>query len=112
MSSTRDRFYELAAYLGTLMDSDPTEAVRQTREIDLDTPERINLMGLHAAILVDGGALNRQRDAIEEGLALFRELYGLFSIAGTTYSIANELVAAAGNPSYDPRWLDCAIALI
>ncbi len=60
MSSTLDRFYELAAYLNTLMDSDPAEAVRQAREIDLDTPERFNLMGLRAAILVDGGALARQ----------------------------------------------------
>lgn len=75
MSSMWDRFYELAAYLDTLMDSDPAEALRQAREIDLDTPERFNLMGLRAAILVDGGVLTRQRDAIEEGLALFRELY-------------------------------------
>ncbi|MGC8383221.1 hypothetical protein ACP3P8_03800 [Pseudomonas aeruginosa] len=44
MSSTLDRFYELAAYLDTLMDSDPAEAVRKAREIDLDTPERFNLM--------------------------------------------------------------------
>jgi hypothetical protein len=26
------------------MDSNPAEAVRQAREIDLETPERINLM--------------------------------------------------------------------
>lgn len=106
MSSTLDRFYELAAYLNTLMDSDPAEAVRQAREIDLDTPERFNLMGLRAAILVDGGALARQRDAIEEGLALFRELYGLFPTAGITYNLANGLVAAAGNPPRDTSWLD------
>lgn len=106
MSSMWDRFYELAAYLDTLMDSDPAEAVRQAREIDLDTPERFSLMGLRAAILVDGGALTRQRDAIEKGLALFRELYGLFPSAGITYNLANGLVAAAGNPPGDLSWLD------
>lgn len=106
MSSTLDRFYELAVYLNTLMDSDPAEAVRQAREIDLDTPERFHLMGLQAAILVDGGASTRQRDAVEEGLALFRELYGLFPTASITYNFANGLVAAAGNPLSDLSWLD------
>jgi hypothetical protein len=63
-------------------------------------------MGLRAAILVDGGALIRQQDAIEEGLALFRELHGLFLTADITYNLANGLVAATGSPPRDPSWLD------
>lgn len=106
MSSTLTRFYELSALLNTLLDSDPAEAVAQARKIDLDTPERLNLMGLRAAILVDGGALIQQQDAIEEGLALLRELHSLFTTAGITYNLANGLVATTGNPPCDSSWLD------
>ncbi|KVT08678.1 LA2681 family HEPN domain-containing protein [Burkholderia ubonensis] len=106
MSLMLDRFYERFAHLSTLLDNDPSEAVKQAREIDLDTPERINLMSLRAAILVDGGALTQQQDAIEEGLALFRELHSLFPTAGIIYNLANGLVALAGIPPRDPSWLD------
>lgn len=106
MTRIPGRFSELSAHLDALLDSDPAEAVRQAREIDLDAPERFNLMSLRAAILVDGGALTHQQDAIEEGLALFRELHGLFPNAGITYNLANGLVTAVGNPPRDPNWLD------
>jgi len=87
------------------MDSDPTEAIRQAREINLDSAERFNLMGLRAAILVDAGGHTRQQDAIEEGLGLFRELHSLFPSVDITYNLANGLVAAAGNPPHDENWL-------
>jgi len=56
--------------------------------------------------LLDGGALTKQLDAIEEGLTLFRELHGLFPTADMTYNLANGLVAAVGTPPRDPSWLD------
>lgn len=80
MPSMQDRFYERSAHLTTLLNSDPAEAVKQAREINLDTPEpeRFNLMMLRASALVDGGSLMQQKDAIEEGLALFRALHDRF----------------------------------
>lgn len=106
MSPKLQKFYEWSARLNALLNSDPAEAVKQAREINLDTPERFNLMSLRAAILVDGGSLTRQQDAIEEGLALFRELHSIFSTAAITYNLANGLVAAAGVPPRNSNWLD------
>ena len=106
MNQVPNRFTELSDHLNTLLNSNPAEAVKQARKIDLDTPDRFNLMSLRAAILVNGGELAHQLDAIEEGLALFRELHGLFPNAGITYNLANGLVAAIGNPPRDRSWLD------
>lgn len=108
MSSMLDRFYERSAHLNALLNSNPAEAVKQAREInlDLDTDERFNLMGLRAAILVDGGTLTHQQDAIEEGLALFRELHSQFPNPHITYNLANGLIAAIGSPPCDANWLD------
>ncbi len=106
MAATLNKFYELSAYLNSLLDSDPVLAVKKAREIDIDTPKRPNMMSLRAAILVDGGALTQQQDAIEEGLELFRELHGLFPIASITYNLANALVAVTGSPPESSNWLD------
>lgn len=108
MSSMLDRFYERSAHLTTLLNNDPAEAVKQARGIDLDpdTPEHFNLMILRAATLVDGGALTQQKDAIEEGVLLYRYLHSQFPTAAITYNLANGLVAAAGRPPVDPTWLD------
>jgi tetratricopeptide (TPR) repeat protein len=104
-----DTFYEQAAHLKALMNSDPAEALKQARRIDLDTsgPERLNLMMLRASALVDGGAMQQQRDAIEEGLALFRELHDQCPTnTDITYNLANALIAIADDPPHDPSWLD------
>jgi|JI10StandDraft_1071094.scaffolds.fasta_scaffold26171_2 hypothetical protein len=108
MSSMLDRFYERSAHLNTLLNTNPAEAVKQAREVNLnlDADEQFNLMGLRAAILVDGGTLTQQKDAIEEGLALFRELHSLFPTAHITYNLANGLVAATGSPPRDANWLN------
>ncbi|MBX9613486.1 MAG: hypothetical protein K2X51_17860 [Burkholderiales bacterium] len=108
MSSMQDRFDEQSAHLNTLLNNNPAEAVKQAQTInlDLDTEERFNLMGLRAAVLVDGGALTQQQDAIEEGITLFRELHCQFPTADITYNLANGLVAATGYPPCDPNWLD------
>lgn len=108
MSSVLRRFYERASHLKALLDSDPAEAVKQARQIDLDlaSPERFNLMILRASILVDGGAMTEQQDAIEEGLALFRELHNHYPSTAITYNLANGLIALVGRPPHDPSWLD------
>lgn len=99
-------FAELSVHLSALLNSNPAEAVKQARKINLDTRGRFNLMVLRAATLVDGGALTHQQDAIEEGLALFRELHGKFPNADITYNLANALAAATGHPPRDQSWLD------
>lgn len=106
MKKTSAEFTELSFKLSALLDSDPVEAVKLARKIDLKKPQRINLMALQAATLVDGGALANQQDAIEEGLALFRQLHGLHPNADFTYNLANGLVAAVGHPPHGPDWLD------
>lgn len=106
MTRTFDEFLELSTHLNALLNSAPIEAVRQARQIDLASSERFNLMNLRAAILVDGGASTHQRDAVEEGLALFRELHRELPNAVITYNLANAFVAATGSPPRDPSWLD------
>lgn len=106
MKQEPNRFAELSDHLDTMLNSNPAEAVKQARAIDLDTFDRFNLMGLKAAILVDGGALTSQQDAIEEGLAYFRELHSLFPNDHIAYNLANGLVAVIGNPPRDRSWLD------
>ncbi|MFM7967382.1 LA2681 family HEPN domain-containing protein [Aeromonas sp. A-5] len=109
MSSALDKFNELSTHLSDLLDCNPIEAVKQAQDINLnlalDTRERFNLMGLQAAILVDGGALTQQQDSIEEGLALFRELHSSFPNADVTYNLGNGLVAAIGSPPQSADWL-------
>ena len=108
MPTREDRFYKQSSHLNALLDQDPSEAVRQAREIDLaiaDEVERINLTGLCASILVDGGVLARQKDAILEGLTLFRELHKIFPTDDVTYNLANGLIASVGQPP-EKDWLD------
>jgi hypothetical protein len=100
------RFVELSSQLTALLDSDPVEAVRMARKIDLDNPDRFNLMALQAAALVDGGAATHQLDAVEEGLALFRLLQSHFPSVNITYNLANGLVAAVGHPPRGSDWLE------
>lgn len=103
----QSRLHELSVHLNSLLDSDPAEAVRQARMIDLNAPDRYQLMNLRAAVLVDGGASTEQKDAIEEAIALFRELESQFpTVPGVAYNLANGLVAAVGNPPNDQSWLD------
>ena len=106
MSSLLDRFYERSSHFQNLLNIDPIEAVRQARQIDLDIPDRVNMMSLRATILVDGGALTQQQDAIQEGIALLRELLGQFQQVDIAYNLANGLIAMTGSPSSDSSWLD------
>lgn len=101
------RFAELSQHLVALLNIRPLEAIQEARKIDLDTtPSRLNLMSLKAAILVDGGQLLQQADAIDEGLGLLRELFEQFPSPSIAYNLANGLVAKAGPREDGPGWLD------
>lgn len=99
-------FSKLSSHLNALVDAAPTIAVQQAREIDLDGPNRINLMALRAATLVNAGASLGRQDAIEEGLELYRELHGLYPTANITYNLANGLVEAANCGADESEWVD------
>lgn len=107
MTQPTNKFSELSDHLRLLLDTNPAEAVKQAQEIDLGVSNRVNLMNLQAAVLVDGGVLTHQQDAIEQGLARFRDLHDLFpENANITYNVANGLVATIGDVPRDPSWLD------
>lgn len=105
-SRTHRELQELSRRLAALLDSDPTEAVLQAREIDLASSDRLNAMSVRAAILVNGGTTTRQQDAIEEGLRLFRELYEAAPEVSVAYNLANALVSVVGSPAPGPGWLE------
>ncbi len=96
----------LSERLTALLDVDPAEAVRQARQIDLASPDRLNALLIRAAILVDGGQASRQMDATEEGLKLFRELYALHPSAAVAYNLANAICGVVGSPPRAADWLD------
>lgn len=106
MPSGLSRYNKLHAHLVHLLNTDPDLAVTQARQIDLDKPDRLNWMNLRASILVDGGVMTRQQDAIEEGLTLFQELHSVHPTTEVTYNLANALVAAAGHSQGNSSWLD------
>jgi hypothetical protein len=105
-TSTRSELQELSIRLSALLDTDPAEAVRQARQIDLASPDYLKAMSIRAAILVDGGAASQQQDAIEEGLKLFRKLYKKHSNNSVAYNLANALVSVIGTPPDSSNWLD------
>ena len=88
-------FSKLSSHLNSLVDADPALAVKEARELDLDGPNRINLMSLRAATLVNAGASLGRQEAIDEGLELYRELHRLYPTADITYNLGNGLVEAA-----------------
>ena len=97
---------ELSQRLSTLLDSDPAKAVREARQIDVNSSERLAAMSVLAAILVDGGAATQQQDAIEEGLELFRAVYAEVPKPSVAYDLANALVAVGGSPPQGSEWID------
>lgn len=98
--------WEVLRRLTGLLDSDPAEAVREARRINIESSDRLNAMSVRAAILVDGGATTRQPDAIQEGLELFREVYGAVPHPSVAYNLANALVSVVGYPPKGSDWLD------
>jgi len=109
MSDLPADYYERSDQLHDLLNNEPIEAVRLAREILWDTvgkAERLYLMQLRASILVDGGSAIEDRDAISEGLELFRELHAQFPTLSLAYNLANGLIAFTSRPSRNKNWLD------
>lgn len=92
--------------LSAILDSDPAEAIRLAREIDISAQDNFEAMNIRAAILVDGGVATNDKDAIEEGLALYRKIYAEVVAPDVAYNLANAIVAVVGNPPKDLGWLD------
>lgn len=103
---TPAELHALATRLTTLLDADPAEAVRQARAIDLPRTgaARWRAASLRASILIDGRA--GSGEAIEEAVALFREVHAARPQAATSYNLANALAARAKRPPDDETWLD------
>lgn len=97
---------ETANRLTAMLDRDPADAIRLAREIDISAPDNLDAMNIRAAILVDGGVATNDKDAIVEGLALYRKLYAEVVAPDVAYNLANAIAAVVGNPPKDPGWLD------
>jgi hypothetical protein len=104
MSSKLEEFHRLSSHLNDLLDTNPAEAVKQAGDIDSDAEKFF--MSLKAAILIDGGALTGQPQAIEAGIELLRVLRKQHPSADVTYNLANGLIALAGFPPAGPNWVD------
>ncbi|WP_431035451.1 LA2681 family HEPN domain-containing protein [Pseudomonas yamanorum] len=100
------KFSELSSHLNSLVDADPNLAIQEARDLVLDGRDRLNMMSLRAATLVNAGASLGRKDAIDEGLELYRELHDLYPTADITYNLANGLVESASCGSADSKWLD------
>jgi hypothetical protein len=101
-------FRALAERLTALLDTDPADAVRQARAIELG-PEGIEWFSaawVRASILVDGGSQSAQQDAVDEGLDLFRVIHQSHPSPPVSYNLANALQARAGMPANGADWLD------
>lgn len=101
-----NKFSELSSHFNSLVDADPSLAIQEARDLVLDGRDRLNMMSVRAATLVNAGASLGRKDAIEEGLELCRELHSLYPTANITYNLANALVESANCGSADSKWLD------
>jgi hypothetical protein len=78
-------FSKLSSRLNTLVDADPNLAIQEARDLVLEGLDRLNMMSVRAATLVNAGAslvnagasLGR-KDAIDEGVDLYRKLHNLY----------------------------------
>jgi tetratricopeptide (TPR) repeat protein len=90
-------FNEERARLQSLLDDDPETAVREARALPGDTPAGgILFTGLKASILVDAGSYAKDKQAIQDGIALFRQLLAKTpKQAEFPHNLANGLIALA-----------------
>jgi tetratricopeptide (TPR) repeat protein len=107
-----DAFNRTCAKLQSLVDDNPIQAITEARQLPSDKPlGGIHFNSLKACILVDAGSRSKDRNAIDEGMALFKEL----SVkspkeASYHYNLGNSLMALADlEPSSGSQWyLDTA----
>jgi len=97
-----EAFKREVAKLHALMDQDPEQAIRQARALSSDVAvDGVLFTGLKAGVLVDAGTGASDRQAIEEGIALFRTLSAARPDEGHLhYNLGNGLAALADQEKY------------
>lgn len=107
-----DAFNREQRRLHSLIDDDPAKAIEEARLLPSDTPVKgILYTSLKAAVLIDAGSSARNKQAIEEGIELFRRLVAQSpDQASFHYNLANGLMALTDQQPYaGSRWyLDTA----
>jgi tetratricopeptide (TPR) repeat protein len=88
--------------LQSLVDTNPAEAIKEARGLSSDTPVGgVLFTSLKAGILIDAGSCTKDKQAIEEGIALFKRLVTASpKQADFHYNLANGLVAIADLAPY------------
>lgn len=92
-----DAFQRERAKLQALIDSDPALAIQDARALPSDIPVKgVLYTDLKAGVLIDAGACAKDKRAIEEGVALLRQLLKKSpKEAGHHYNLGNGLMALA-----------------
>lgn len=108
MITTKAELQARAEDLYALGQSDATETIRRVREMQVDPALKIQLPGVQARLLIDIGSQAQRPDAVEEGVALARELHAALPDSDECrYNLANGLIARADlDPTTPwPAWL-------
>jgi tetratricopeptide (TPR) repeat protein len=97
-----EAFNQKATRLHALMDQDPKQAILEARALSSDTPAGgVLFTGLKAGVLIDAGTCANDKEAIEEGIDLFRRLSATRpDEAAFHYNLGNGLAALAGQEKY------------
>ena len=97
-----DAFKHEQVRLHSLMDDNPIRAIEEARVLPSDTPVKgVLYTSLKAAVLIDAGSSAKDKQAIEEGIALFRRLLSESPEgANFHYNLANGLMALADLQPY------------
>ena len=90
------------ARLQSLVDEDPVKALKEARALSSDKPVGgVLFTGLKAGILIDAGSCAKDKQAIEDGIALFKGLVTASpKQADFHYNLGNGLVALADLEPY------------
>jgi hypothetical protein len=102
-----DAFNRACAKLQNLVDDNPTEAITEARKLPSERPlGETRFTSLRACILVDAGYQAKNRNAIEEGIALFKKLLAESpEEASYRYNLGNGLMALGDlEPSTASQW--------
>jgi LA2681-like HEPN len=97
-----DAFKHEQLRLHSLMDDNPMKAIEEARSLPSDTPIKgVLYTSLKAGVLVDAGSSVKDKQAIEEGIALFRRLLSESpKSASFHYNLGNGLMALADQQPY------------
>ena len=92
-----DAFKHEQVRLHSLMDDNPAKAIEEARSLPSDTPvKEVLYTGLKAGVLIDAGSSAKDKQAIHEGVALFRRLLSESpKDAALHYNLGNGLAALA-----------------